>query len=293
MKRIIAFATLFLLLGCAAAVAADNASAGKMPKYLWVQIEQYQAGKQTPYMKLTQAFKEAMADSEVTWLAAMPVAGTGNEAVYVMFPENFASIEKIMAAFMKAGGDMEQKNAALMADGMAAVDHSRSFLAEFQPDLSTLPDKFNPAEATRWKITTYQLRPGYRPEFTELLKEMAAIRGKNGGNPPTLVYWITAGVPMPAYVVVTPLKSLQELDEPPSPASQEMMMPVFRQHMYSIAKSTLAGVSSGIYAIDPKLSLPPKSYVAANPTFWTVKEPTAAAASKGKKASKGARESTR
>jgi hypothetical protein len=245
-------------------------------------------------MKLGQMFKEAMANTGFTWLAAMPVAGNGNQVTYVMFPENFASIDKAMAAFIKAGGEMHRKNAALATEGMGAVEHSRSFIAEFQPELSTLSEKPTPPETTRWAVTTYRLKPGTRPELADLLKELAAMRQKAGANVPRFVYWVTAGEPMPAFVVVTPLKTLADLDEPSPPGLKALMTPEFTQHVYSTIKNTVTAFNTTIYMADPQLSLPPKSYVAANPAFWAAKGPAApgAASSKSKKAGPAAQKET-
>ncbi len=283
MKKIAVFALLLTLLGSVVALAADNPDA-KVPKYLWVQTEQYQAGKQAAYMKLTQLFKEAMAKTEFTWLAAMPVAGNGNEVTYVMFPDNFAAVDKTMAEFMKTGEGMAQKNAALMAEGMAAVEHSRSFIAEFLPELSTISDKVPPAQTTRWQVTTYVLKPGFRLEFAEFLKDQRALREKAGDNTAEFVYWVIAGEPLPAYVVVRPLKTLADLDEPSLPAYKTLVTPLMTQHAYDTVKKMVADVNRTIYMVDPNLSLPPKNYVAENPGFWVVKQPEPVVAKTGKNA---------
>jgi len=287
MRKIAVLAMLFVVLGSVVALAGDNPNAAKTPKYIWVQIEQFEAAKQAPYMKLGQAFKEAMANTEYTWLAAMPVAGNGNEVTYVMFPDNFAFVEKAMTAFMKLGGEMQQKNAALSAEGMAAVEHSRSFIAESQPELSTVSDKLTPAQTTAWKVTTFQVKPGGRFEFADFLKEIGAMHQKAGDHVPSYVYSVIAGEPSPAFIVVTPLKTLADLDEPPSPAFQALMTPLVRDHMVRTVKNTISAFSTTIYMVDPRLSLPPKSYVAENPGFWVVKEPAPVAAP-GKKAKKAA-----
>jgi hypothetical protein len=288
MRKIAGLLLLFVLLGSIIAAAGDNPNLAKVPKYIWVQTEQYQAGKQAAYMKLGQAFKEAMAKTEFTWLAEMPVAGNGNEVTYVMFPDNFAFIDKAMAAFIKAGEEMAQRNAALVTEGMAAVDHSRSYIAELQPELSTVTDKFSPAQMTRVWVTTFQLKPGARVEFADYLKETRAMREKAGDQSPRLVYFVVSGEPVPAFVVVSPLKSLAELDEPPLPAYEALNTPLFKQHVLSTVKNTIAAINRTIFMIDPRLSLPPENFLAENPGFWVVKEPVPVVAQTGKKAKKAA-----
>lgn len=45
-----------------------------------------------------------------------------------------------------------------------------------------------------------------------------------------------------------------------------------RQHLADVVKNTVVKTTSEIFVIDPMLSHPPQSYIAANPDFWQVKE---------------------
>ncbi len=283
MKKFAVIVLLFALLGSVVAVAGDNPN-NKPPKYLWIQAEQYQAGKEAAYMKLGQAFKEAMSNTDAVWLAEMAVAGNGNEMIYVTFHDNFASVEKMIATFMKIGPEMQQKNAALMAEGQAAIGRSQAFIAEFEPDLSLLSDKVTPAQTTRYKVTTLRVKPGTGLELVELFKEARAMHVKAGDDAPYFIYRVVAGEPSPAYLLIKPLKTLADLDET-SPAYEAMLTPVVRKQFNATIKNTVSDWHAGIYLIDPRLSLPPKNYLAENPGFWKVPEP-APVAVKGKKAKK-------
>ncbi len=283
MKRIAVVAIVFALLAGIAAVGADN-PAFKGSKYIWVQTEQYQAGKEAAYMKMGQVFKQAMSKTEFTWLAGMPIAGNGNEVTYVTFHDNYASVEKMLAAFMKMGPEVYQKEAALMSEGASAIGHSQSFIAEFQPDLSFATDKVPAAQCTRWRVTTLVYKPGMTEDVAGLMKEIAALHQKAGEGLPGFVYRVVAGEPSPAYMIVSPLKTLADIDEP-SPALDALLTPLMKQHLYETLKKTTVSLHTAIYVIDPRLSLPPKSFLAENPGFWTVKEPPAVVA-KGKKGKK-------
>ncbi len=284
MKRITILLLLLALLG-SVAVAGDTPTTGKIAKYIWVQTEQYQPGKQAAYMKLGQVFKETMANSEFVWLAGMPLAGNGNEVAYVTFHDSYASMEKMVAAFEKIGPEMHQKNAAVVSQGMDAVATSQAYMAEFKPELSVAPETVPLPQITRWRIVTFRIKPGMAPRFAELLKEIRGLHEKAGDNLHTLVYSVVAGEPSPGYIVVLPLKTLADLDEPPSKAIEELLTPIMRQHISTVVKDTVADSHAAMYMVDPRLSLPPKSYLAENPGFWQVKEPAPVVAT-GKKAKK-------
>jgi hypothetical protein len=285
MKKIALIALMLAVLGSLFAVAGDNPNAGKMAKYIWIQTEQYQPAKEAAYMKLGGLFKEMMAPTEISWLAGMPLAGNGSQVTFVMFPENFAAMEKMIATFEKVGPEMHQKNAALVAEGMAAVSKSHSILAEFQPELSINPGQPDPAQVTRWRVVHFNLHPGAAMQFEDLLKEVREMHLKANDTVHTMVYRVLDGAPAPTYMIVLPLVTLADLDQPPAPAFEAMLTPVMKKHLYGIIKNTVVAQRSELFAVQPRLSNPPKSYLAANPGFWSVKE-MAPAVAKGKKAKK-------
>jgi hypothetical protein len=238
-------------------------------------------------MRTTQLFKEVMAPAEMYWVAGMPLAGSGNEVTYVMFPESFADIDKIVLAFEKAGAQMHQKNAALVEEGMAAVKKSYAVIAEFQPELSLVSDQFVPAQVTRWRVTKFQVRPGMTEEFSGLIKEARELHVKANDSVHFFVYRHLYGGD-PGFTIVMPLKNLAELDQPPSQAFKALFTPLVKEHFYSVVRNSVVSETTNLVAVQPQFSNPPKSYVAANPGFWTVKEQPPVTAKATKKTKKTA-----
>jgi hypothetical protein len=277
MKRIAAALMLLAVLGSLFAFAGDNPNAGKTPKYIWIQTEQYQPAKEQAYMKLTGLFKETMAPAEFYWLAGMPLVGNGSEVTYVMFLNDFASMEKVVAAFEKAGPEMYQKNAALVTEGMAAISHSHSVLAEVEPELSfgQAPD---PAQVTRWRVMQFQVRPGMGEQFEDLIKEVKELHAKANDGVHVTVYRLVDGAPGPVFFIVRPLRTLADLDQESSPAFKALLTPLLKNHFNEVIKKTVVAQKSTLFTVQPRLSNPPKSYLAANPGFWSVKEPAPAVA---------------
>ena len=96
------------------------------------------------------------------------------------------------AAFEKAGPEMYQKNAALVTEGMAAISHSHSVLAEFEPELSfgKAPDA---AQVTRWRVMQFQVRPGTGQQFEDLIKEVKELHSRANDGVPVMVYRLVDG----------------------------------------------------------------------------------------------------
>lgn len=278
---------LFLLLAGIAAGWAQNLDINSAPKYLWIESDTMKPdGNHEAYTKFLKSFKEAMGQSDLYWLAEYPIAGRGNEINFIGYINSGAELEKAFQQENKIGMELAKKDPGLFAQANSAIVGSETMLAKFEPDLSMNADKVDHSKLTRARIMTYQVRPGGAPEFVALIKEMNAVSTKAGDTSASLVYSIVAGDGFPGYIFVTPMASLAELDKTNSPEVQAAFTPLVRQHMMDVVKNTVVKRTSTIYVIEPTLSRPPQSYIAANPDFWQVKEEPVAATAPTKKVKK-------
>lgn len=286
MRKLAALGLLCVLLVGLTAVAGENPYAGKIAKYVWVEQDQVAIGKEVVFTKVVKQFRDAAAstNANVHWIAGTPIAGDGTQALFVTFHESYASIEDTMAAFEKVGREITVKNANFAGEIAESERSSHFFLQEFRPDLSLKPDKVDPALAKRWQITTFRLKPGAGTTFTDLVKEVIELHKKANDNAYWIAYQTLAGAPGPSFTFVTPLRSLADLDQDDSAAMKALLTTVVRRQLDATVKETVASIETTIYAARPELSHPTSQMVAANPDFWTVKEPApAVTAKKGKK----------
>ncbi len=258
-------------------------------KYLWIQYEQLQPGKTQPYLQLQKAFLATVADKPPYWITGGPMVASGEEhaAAFLTFMDDFADMERIFAAFNQAGEELTKNDPAVAAAGMGAVTSIRSLVAELQPNLSLNLDKFDPARATRWDITTYRLRPGTRQKFGQLLERVAKIEAADNNQNVVVVYRLVAGAPGPVYLVMRPLKTLADLDQKPVAPENAARSAVLGEQFAAVVGECVLSQTEAIYVVLPNLSHVPASYVATNPDFWTVK-PEPVAAIPAKKAKKPA-----
>ncbi len=284
MKRGVALTLLFLVVGALIAGAGENPSAGKAPKYLWIQTESVQPAKEAAYMRVTQVFKEAVGNTGY-WLTTMPLAGPGGQYTYVSMHDTYASMEEMLAAFMKATPELMKKDAALLNEGMSAVTGMHSIIAEFQPELSIRAEQVDAPHSTRLAVYTYRLRPGTGAKFAALLKEMGELHKQANDSVSVTVYRVVAGEAGPTFLIIRHLKTLADLDEEPSPALKALMTPLVEQHSADVVKECVLSQEATLYMFSPELSNPPQSFLADNPGFWQVKteEAAAPAAKKAKK----------
>lgn len=286
MRRSIVLLAAAVLFGSMFATAAESKGP---PRYLWVQYEQLQPGKAAPYMELTQTYRDMVDQTSHYWIAGMPVVATGNEfaLTYLIFLEDFANMDRMLADFDKTDEVFRKKNAKLMDEGMSAIASLRALVAEYQPELSLNVDRIDPAYTTRWVMTTYHLRPGTRAKFTQLLSRVRQLAEAEKNPASVMVYQVVIGEPGPVFLIVKPLRTLAELDQKAAAPENPLRASIVGEQFAAAVAECVITQTEALYTVSPSLSHPPESYVAVNPGFWKVKlaEPAVAAAGKkGRKA---------
>jgi hypothetical protein len=279
-----------LALGCLCAVfapAQDNKSMGKPAKYVWYENAKMNTGKEQVYSKIVAQFRDAAATTapDVYWIAGSPITGDSDRVTFVTFHDSMASVEKTLAAFDKIDQAISMKNASLSAEAAESDGGSHWVLAEYRDNLSYRPDVVPQANTMWWATTLINLRPGCTDDFNNVVKQVIDLHKKVNDNDHWLTYSIRAGYPEPSVLFVTPMKSLAEEDEETPAAAKELFesAPV-RQMFNRIEKECIQHIESTYTKVDPTMSRPPQSLIAANPDFWTIKPETPAAATKGKPA---------
>lgn len=265
----------------------ETKSTNEPAKYVWYTIEKINSGKYPAYVKLVSQFREATntAAPDVYWIAGSPITGESDRITYVTFHDNLASIDKMMKAMDKVG-DTLMKNASWSAQEGEASGGSQNVLAEYNKEMSYRPDMVPMAQTTWWSAELVGLRPGCEDDLKALAKQVIDMHKKAGDKDHWMAYEIRGGVPEPAVLFVTTMRSLADDDQEPPPAAKEIFEnPLAKQAFNKFDRECVTHVESTYSRVEPSLSRPPQSLVAANPDFWTVKEeaPTAATKAKTKK----------
>ena len=273
---------------CSTLASAQDKPSDQPAKYVWYSVEKVNSGKFSVYMKTAAQFREAVSSAapEVTWIAGSPITGDSDRITYVTFHDNLASIEKMMKAMDKVG-DALMKNASFSAQEGESTGGSHNVLAEYNKELSYRPDMVPLSHTTWWSAELVGLRPGCDDDLKDLAKQVIDMHKKAGDNDHWLAYNIRGGVPEPAVLFVTTMKSLADDDQEPPAASKEIFEnPLAKQAFRKFDRECVSYLENTYSRVEPSLSRPPQSLVAANPDFWTVKEeePTVATKTKPKKA---------
>jgi hypothetical protein len=255
---------------CSTLASAQDKSTDQPAKYVWYTVEKVNSGKFPVYMKVVSQFRDAAntAAPDFNWIAGTPITGESDRITYVTFHDNLASIEKMMKSLDKVG-EVLMKNAALSSQQAESSAGANAVLAEYNKELSYRPDMVPISHTTWWSATLLGLRPGCDDDLKDLAKQVIDMHKKAGDNDHWMTYEIRGGVPQPAVLFVTTMKSLADDDQEPSAASKEIFgNPLAKQAFRKFDHECVTSVESTYSRVEPSLSRPPQSLVAANPDFW-------------------------
>ncbi|MGH9602071.1 MAG: hypothetical protein ACRD24_06740, partial [Terriglobales bacterium] len=98
-----------------------------------------------------------------------------------------------------------------------------------------------------------------------------------------VAYQVEYGTQAPAFIFITSLRTLADLDKDLKEVHKTTFTPTIRRRFAETAKGSIVSEKSTLLNVRPEISRPSEALVAANPDFWTVKEPETTVAAKGKK----------
>ncbi|MGH9579266.1 MAG: hypothetical protein ACRD3R_17645, partial [Terriglobales bacterium] len=144
--------------------------------------------------------------------------------------------------------------------------------------------KLDIANARTWEVSIVRLKPGSEMDFADMEKESIDLHKRNNIDEHWVTYQVEYGTQAPAFIFITALRTLGDLDKDLKDAHKTAFTPSIRRRFSETAKESVIYEKSTLLNVRPEISRPAESLVAANPEFWTVKEEPTAVAAKGKKA---------
>jgi hypothetical protein len=156
----------------------------------------------------------------------------------------------------------------------------RGMIATYQKDMSYLPVPSNLAKARYVNINVVRIRPGHVPDFAEMRTLLNAAFEKSESKQRRVVYSVSSGMPAGTYLILSAMDSLKAMDPPAGAMSMAEAFGVGNMAKYNkLQAETIISTEFTLFAINPKMSNPPKEFIAADPGFWAPK-PTAKPAAK-------------
>jgi hypothetical protein len=277
------FVGCLLGVACAGAVAAQETAPA--PKVMQITREFVKPGRTgMAHDKAESAFVKALSDAKwpTNYVALSSLSGKSR----VLFLTPYASFE----AWQK-DGDAVAKNANLNA----ALDHAASADGElldsvdqgvfvFHEEMSLHPHP-DLSQFRYMEISSYHVKPGHTKDWDEAVKMVRAAYEKGVPGAHWGMFEQMYGGDGGTYLVFTGHKSLSEIDQS-FPDSKKFSEAMGENGMRILRELVAASVESSqhqIFAVSPRMSYVPESWVKSDPDFWSPKAEPAAAPAKEKK----------
>src|ERR1051326_5765330 len=195
-----------------------------LPKVLRIFREEVKQGKGPAHEKTEASFVKMLGKYKYPAnTIACDVEAGPSEAWFFEAHDSFKSIQNVET--------MVEKNAAMKADfgNLDGVDgelraNSTTMLAVFRDDLSYRASQFaQELPKTRYfTMTMVRIRPFMDSRFDDLGKQVIAAYQRANSEVPNATYQVVSGGPGGMYLLFTPMKSLDTMDE--APARSKAMM---------------------------------------------------------------------
>jgi len=246
-----------------------------------------QSGDDSPHLTRDRQVRQVVHknDPSLNWITATAFTGSDNEEAYLQFLNSFAQIEQMDTALGKAAGTLFS-TADFNQNVAESQESGRNIIAHLREDLSFKTDQFDPATVKFYYVSFRRLKPGSMPQLAALRKDINALLKTANFDESWLQYDVAFGMPTPTVITVSTLKSLAEMDADQSSAYEAAVPKALREQFTSFVRDNVLFSENVIYKVKPELSHPSQALVAANPDFWTVKEPEQAPVVAKKKSNK-------
>jgi hypothetical protein len=270
----------FILLG-PCRLLAQTATANMPSKVLWIFHEDVKVARGSAHNKVEQGFARFWTKAQVQPFVAMEaISGNATQVSFVSGYESFAAFEEDYQAFGKAiRGSLKAEYDDLERQEAELVNSVRSSVVRFRPDLSYRPDRYmaNLPKDRYVEVTVMQTLPEREESFANGAKMYRSVYEKLNIDMPWVVYEAAEGLPSGTYLVITPMKSLKEIDDVMAMESQ-IVAAFGEEALKSMNKESanlFVSIESNLYSFSPEMSHAPKVFVDTDPEFWTPKASSA------------------
>ncbi len=266
---------LFLFAICAVLSGIDQASAqtpspGAPPRVLFIFREDIKAARVGAHEQLETGYVKAL--QKANWptisLAISSIAGA-NDAWFITGYESFAAMERDHMA-MEKNMELMREFSRLDAADAEFRTNQRGIVASYREDLSHHVE-VNIPRMRYFQINTVRLRPGHNEEWFEARKILVDALKKAKVDTPSHVFEVNAGMANGTFLVITPRKSLAEMD--PNPDRARAVRAALGEDgikkRTKLISESMIGSENSLYAFSPRMSYVSKEFaMAGGEEFW-------------------------
>jgi hypothetical protein len=169
--------------------------------------------------------------------------------------------------------------ARLQEESDSLLANEQRMVAARRDDLGYRSETIDLGKARFLRITEVHLFPGHEPDLVEALKTLADGSSEVNADTPWAVYQVEFGVPTPTFFVFTPMNTLKQNDDAPTPkanvqydqSDQAEQGQPSAGRLEELVPDSYSSAEINLYAIRPEMSHVSKEFAAGDPLFWRPK----------------------
>jgi hypothetical protein len=277
---------LSLVFGAAFSAAAQEKSEGMHtpPPVLTIVREMLKPGKSgSPHARTESMFVKAMsgAKSPSYYLGMDSMTGKSRSLFFTGY-ESFAAWEKDLQSQQKNPTLSAALDRASVADGELLESYEESVWV-YRADQSYNQNS-SLAGIRYFELEVFSVKPGHEEDWNAAVKLVKDAYAKGMPEAHWAMYQLVDGGPTPAFLVITPRKSLEEIDTAFADG-HKFMDAIGADGMKKLNDLTAGSISeteTNMFAINPAISYMDEALAKADPDFWGHKSMPAPAPKKEK-----------
>ncbi len=231
--------------------------------------EDMKPGKSTAHEKTESAYARTFRKTNFPNYFAWEGMTGQTQVWFVEGYSNYAGIEA--ASKITNGEPLKTTLDQLDVEDAELRTGERTMIARYAKELSYFPVPLNSARIHFIWLTVIRVQPFHGEEFAEIRKIQGSAFQKSGVQAISIVYSVLQGAPAATFLVITPLESLSAMDERARSNSREVLGDKF-DRLKKLRSEIIVSSDDTLFAINPKMSNPPKSFIDADPNFWSPKQ---------------------
>ena len=249
---------------------ADASNPGP-PKFLNMIHQELKPGRIGAYNELETSIariynREAI---PVFWVELESITGPSEVLYLNLFnsSEEMAMAVSALSAGLAAHPELAQMQDRLLQEN---ISNATSVLGVRRDDMGYRANTIDLSKMRALRLSTVFAHPGYERAFMETEWSMSEASEKVHAQAAWAVYEIVGGLPEPAFVIVTPMQSLREVDDifKTSQALRQAEGGVLQQHLQELARVAFGTSDTRLFSVGQKMSHVSKEFAASDADFW-------------------------
>ena len=242
------------------------------PKFLNMVHQELKPGRVWEYDELAASIARIYGREgiPVYWVELESITGP-SEVLYLNFfdsSEELAKSQKASSAALAAHPELEQTQDRLLQENTSS---GTTVLAVRRDDMGYRANAIDFSKMRALRLSTVFAHPGYERAFMETQWSLSEASKKANARTAWAVYEVVAGLPEPAYLVVSPMQSLTEVDDV-FETSQSLKTAEgggAEQHLQELARIAYGTSDTRLFLVGPRMSHVSKELAASDPDFWS------------------------